>query len=179
MLNLNKTCKVSLKCRKYKVLGNNLATFLELQKSFQSEQILFSSIFNIFEFSGRWDFGEKKITMKFKFPTIQQPEPESDNIVLPDVWMLMVQMEVSLKHFFCQSDWYFIFYSLQASFRCNITAGLFNFNFLKSWKLISSGFNSFAECKGLYFSNTDGWVIYFVFLSLQPTQAERLETPLT
>ena len=33
MLNLNKTCKVSLKCRKYKVLRNNLATFLKLQKS--------------------------------------------------------------------------------------------------------------------------------------------------
>ena len=73
MLNLNKTCKVSLKCRKYKVLRNNLATFLKLQKSFQSEQILFSSIFNIF-FSGRWDFYFKVLTAEL-----------CDNIVLFDV----------------------------------------------------------------------------------------------
>ena len=142
--------KVSLKCRKYKVLGNNLATFLELQKSFQSEQILFSSIFNIFEFPGRWDFGEKKITKpkKFKFP-----QSDSDNIVLPDVWMSDGTNGSVFEALFL-SKWLILHPLLPpgASFKCNITAGLFNFNFLKSWKLIfSSGFNSFAECKGLYF----------------------------
>lgn len=160
MLNLNKTCKVSLKCRKYKVLKNNLTTFLELQKSFQSDQIPFSSsIFNIFKF---FRILGKIESLSFKLPF----QPLCSVIILSYLMSecLMIQMEMSLRHFSCQSDW-FLFLPLfsPASLKCNITAVLFNFNFLKSWKLISSGFNSFAECKGLYFSNTDGWVIYFVF----------------
>ena len=56
--------------------------------------------------------------------------------------------------------------SSKAPFKRNITAVLFNFNFLKSWKLIFSGFNSFAECKGLYFYE-HWWLGHlFCFLSL-------------
>ena len=149
MLNLNKTCKVSLKCwRKYKVLRNNLTTFLKLHKSFQSEQILFSSIFNIFKFSGRWDFWEKKIT------EIKIPPPVRlfcDNIVYYlNVWLS--KWKNIWNTFSVQViDFDYSIPSSKAPFKRNITAVLFNFNFLKSWKLIFSGFNSFAECKGLYF----------------------------
>ena len=84
------------------MLRNNLTTFLKLHKSFQSEQILFSSIFNIFKFSGRWDFWEKKIT------EIKIPPPVRlfcDNIVYYLMSeCLIVQMEVYLKYFFCPSD---------------------------------------------------------------------------
>ena len=69
--------------------------------------------------------------------------------------------------------------SSKAPFKRNITAVLFNFNFLKSWKLIFSGFNSFAECKGLYFYE-HWWLGHlFCFLSLSSRAPGDMETPLT
>ena len=112
------------------MLKNSLTTFLKLQKTFQSEQILFSSILNIFEFSERWDFWGKKIT---EFKIIPPVRLLCDNIVCYLMSeCLMVQMEeVYLKYFPVQVIDSSV-PSSQASFKRNITAVLFNFNFLKS-----------------------------------------------